>query len=159
MIVTIKDKQITVATAGIQGLQGPPGTSGSALVTAALISLVWGVESAEVGNTIEITASCVDFDNAPFVSGLVSVELLISDAANSYEPSDTAVFVPAVFPLGTLLSGDGTARSVWQTNALGLFRIGVLDASVGDRYIWTRAGGHERLFVRARDGIKQITFT
>ncbi|MGH8711838.1 MAG: hypothetical protein ACREVA_11105, partial [Burkholderiales bacterium] len=140
------------------GVQGSAGLSGSTVVDSSLIGLVWGIESSEVGNIIEITASCVNFNNLPFVSGLVSVELLVSDAANSYEPSDTAVFTPAALPLGTLLSGNGTARSVWQTNALGLFRIGVLDTTVGDRYIWTRAGGHERLFVRARDGIKQITF-
>lgn len=137
------------------GAQGPAG----AAVTGTLISVVWGTPAAESGNAIEVQASCVDYDGSAFVSGLVAVELLVSDGAADNEPSHTAYFTAASTPVGSILAGSGTARAVFQTNSSGLFKIAVHETAAADRYVWVKTGGHQQLFCRARDGVLQLTFT
>jgi len=123
------------------------------------ISIVWGTPSVESSNKIEILATCLNIDNEVFVSGQVAVELRVSDSAGSNEPSDTAVIQAATAPVGTMLSGTGTATSVFKTNNAGQFKIAVYDVAVGSRFVWLKAGGHSQLFCRAKDGILELTFT
>jgi len=151
-IVVVDSGAIEIIEIGIQGASGPG-------VTGTFISVVWGTPSAESSNKIEILATCLDIDNAVFVSGQVAVELRVSDSAGSNEPSDTAVIQAATIPVGTMLSGTGTATAVFKTDSAGQFKIAVYDVAVGSRFVWLKAGGHSQLFCRAKDGILELTFT
>jgi hypothetical protein len=154
----IVDKQPSVVV--FPGMQGIPGDSGvGAIPSGTLINVVFGAPSAESANTIEVLATCTDFDNSVFLSGLVSVRLRISDSAASNEPSDNAIFVNPAIIVGQNLSGLGTATVVYMTNSSGQFRISIQDTTTGDRYVWLEAGGHSQLFCRAKDGILHLIFT
>ena len=123
-----------------------------------LLSLVWAAPSAESGNAIEIAAQLQSYTGQAFASGLIDVELRLTDAANDYEPSWTATIGPAASPLGSLMSGLDTATVTMRTNASGQFKIRVSEASAGSRYLFTKGGGNARYYVRARDGVQQLIF-
>lgn len=123
-----------------------------------LISLVWDVPAAESGNKIEIAATCLSYTGQPFLSGLVDVEIRVSDAANDYEPSHTASIGPAASPVGTVMSGAGTATATVRTNSSGQLKVAISEPSPGSRYLWIKGAGHSRLWVRARDGVQQLIF-
>lgn len=123
-----------------------------------LISLVWAAPGAEAANAIEIAASCQTLAGVAFTSGLVDVEIKVSDAANDTEPSATAIITAADTPVGSLLSGSGTARVVMRTDSGGLLKIKVTETAPGSRYIWVKGGGHSRLWVRSSTGVQQINF-
>lgn len=125
----------------------------------ALISLVWGAPAAEAGNAIEIAASCQHFAGGAFASGLVDVEIKVSDAANDAEPSSTAIITPADTPVGTMLSGNGSATAVMRTDSNGNLKIKVSETAAGSRYLWVKAGGHSRLWVRSSTGVQQLIFS
>lgn len=124
-----------------------------------LISLVWGAPEAESGNAIEIAASCRDFAGNVFASGLVDVEIKVSDGANDTEPSATATLAAAGSPVGTMLSGNGSATVVMRTDAGGNLKIRVNETAAASRYLWVKAGGHSRLWVRSSTGVQQLTFS
>ena len=123
-----------------------------------LISLVWASPASEAGNAIEIAASCQDHAGAAFASGLVDVEIKVSDAANDSEPSHTATITAADTPVGSLLSGSGTATVVMRTDSGGNLKIKVNETAAASRYLWVRGGGHSRLWVRSSTGVQQLTF-
>lgn len=129
-----------------------------AAIDESLLSLVWAAPATESGNKIELTAQINSYTGAPFASGLIDVELRVSDAANDHEPSHTATIGPASSPLGSLLSGLDTATAVMRTNASGQFRIAVSESAPGSRYVWVNGGGHGRFWVRAQDGVQQLVF-
>lgn len=153
-IFSVSQTPIDVFTVGAQG---PAGVVIEESVVEELIGLEWGVPVIAPGR-IEVVASAKTFLGDPFLSALICVELLVSDAPNIYEPSDTSVFAQAIVPTGTLLAGPGTGRSVWMTDLNGNFKVAVLDPGIGSRYIWTKGGGHEQKTVRATTGILQVTF-
>lgn len=156
-VVAVQKKGIAVVAAG---RQGPPGINGvGAVPQGTLINVVYGTPDVEASNTIEVLATCTDFDNSVFLSGLVSVRLRISDSAASHEPSDSSVFVAPAVPVGQNLSGLGTATAVYMTNSSGQFKVAIQDTTPGDRYVWTEAGGHSQLFCRAKDGVFHLVFT
>lgn len=123
-----------------------------------LISLVWAAPGAEAANAIEIAASCQDFAGVAFASGLIDAEIKVSDAANDTEPSSTATITAAGTPVGTLLSGSGTATVVMRTDAGGNLTIKVNETAAASRYLWVKGGGHSRLWVRSSTGVQQLTF-
>lgn len=123
-----------------------------------LISVVWGTPVAEAGNAIEIAATCVGLAGSVFESGLVDVKLVVSDAANDGEPSHTAIITAANAPVGTVLSGAGTATVIVRTDNNGQFKIKVSEPAAASRYLWTTSGGHSRLWVRSSTGVQQLTF-
>ena len=131
----------------------------AANVDASLISVVWGTPGSEVANTIEINATCLDFSGGSFASGLVDVEILVSDGAADNEPSATAAITAAGTPVGTLLRGSGTATVVMRTNSSGSFSIAVHEATASVmRYLWVKQGGHARLWVRSSAGVLELSF-
>lgn len=143
---------------GIQGPAGPQGVGGPLAVATALVSVVWGTPAAEVANVVEVPASCVDFDGTAFASGIVDVQIKVTDGAADADVSSTATIAAAATPVGTLLSGSGTATVVMRTNAAGLFRIAVAETAVGFRYLWVNAGGQARLWVRSSTGVLELAF-
>lgn len=132
--------------------------SAAAALPPTFIDLVWAAPGAESSDAIEIQASIQDQAGNAITSALVEVEVRVSDAANDYEPSSTAIITAAGTPVGTLLAGSGTATTVWQTNSSGLFKIKVTETAAADRYLWIRAGGNTRLFVKSLNGVQQLTF-
>ena len=124
-----------------------------------LIAVVWGMPGAESGNAIEIPASCLGFAGQAFVSGLVDVRIIVTDAANDAEPSHTATIGPASIGVGTILSGSGTATVTVRTDSNGAFKIKVSEPSAGNRYLWISAGGHSRLWVRSTVGVVNLAFS
>lgn len=151
--VTLTSADIATALGYTPSAGAPPTTLNNAL-----ISVVWGSPAAESGNAIEIAASCLDFSGAAFASGLVDVKLIVSDAANDGEPSHTAVITAASVPVGTILSGSGTATVIVRTDSNGNFKIKVTETAAASRYLWTTTGGHSRLWVRSSTGVQQLTF-
>ena len=124
-----------------------------------MLSLIWGSPSSEVSNVIEVTATIKDFVGNTLSSDLINVEVKVSDAANDAEPSATAILGPASSPVGTMLAGNGTATGVFQTNSSGQFRLSITETTPScDRYLWIKAGGHQRYYLRSTVGILQLTF-
>lgn len=122
------------------------------------VNVVWGTPDAESGDAIEIQATVETLDGSAYSTGLVAVQVTVSDSAADNEPSATAIISAAGTPVGTLLAGSGTATAVFLTNASGAFKVKVSETSAGSRYLWVKAGGHCQLFVKAKDGIQQLTF-
>jgi hypothetical protein len=135
----------------ISGASGPGWTP-------QLVNVIWGTVGAESSNAIEVPASCADVSGTALTSDEIGVMVIVSDSAADAEPSATATISAASSPVGTLLAGSGTATSVSKTDSSGNFKIRVTETAAASRYIWVRAGGHFQRFVKARDGILQLTF-
>lgn len=123
-----------------------------------MVNVVWGSPGAESGDAIEIQATVETLDGTAYSTGLVAVNVTVSDSAADNEPSATATISAATTPVGTLLAGGSTATAVFLTNASGAFKIKVSETATASRYLWVKAGGHCQLFVKAKDGIQQLTF-
>lgn len=135
----------------ISGVSGPGWTP-------QLVNVVWGTVGAESSNAIEVPASCQDVSGVAVSSSEIGVMVIVSDSAADAEPSATATISAASVAVGTLLAGSGTATAVFKTDASGNFKIRVSETAAASRYIWVRAGGHFQRFVKARDGVLQLTF-
>ena len=141
----------------VQGAIGPTGPSGTANVTSALVKLQWGSPTSEAANTIEITGSMLDFDGAALSTSVADIQIVVTDGAVDGEPSSTAYLTAASSPVGTILSGSGTATAVIRS-ASGSIKIAIHESSAGNRYLWVRGAGHEQLYVRAADGVQELVF-
>lgn len=135
------------------------GGGGSPAWASELVEVVWATPGAESGNAIEVSASSQDVTGASLASDEVGVMVIVSDSAGDTEPSATATISAATSPVGTLLGGGGTATAVFKTDSSGNFKIRVSETAAASRYIWVRAGGHFQRYVKARDGVLQLTFT
>ena len=122
-----------------------------------LISLVWGTPAVEVGDEIEISATLENYDGGVFASSIVDVEILVSDGATDNEPSATATLEPAADPVGTVLAGSGTARLVVRSDS-GSLKVKVKEPTAAHRYLWLKAGGNARLWVRSKTGVQELIF-
>lgn len=134
------------------------GGGGSTLPENQFIDVMWNTPGAETSNAIEVSAYCQELDGTLINSAEIGVSILVSDAANDTEPSATATISAAGVPVGTLLAGSGTATAVFKTDSNGQFAIKVTETAAASRYIWVRAGGHYQRFVKAKDGVLQLTF-
>ena len=141
----------------VQGATGATGPSGSTNVTSALVELQWSSPSSEAANTIEITGSMLDFDGAALSTSVADIQIVVTDGAVDGEPSSTAYLTAASSPVGTILSGSGTATAVIRS-ASGSIKIAIHESSAGNRYLWVRGAGHEQLYVRAADGVQELVF-
>jgi hypothetical protein len=141
----------------VQGATGATGPSGTANVTNALVKLQWGSPSSEAADTIEITGSMLDFDGAAFSTSIADIEIVVTDGATDGEPSSTAYLTAASPPIGTILSGSSTATMVIRS-AAGAIRVAVHETLAAHRYLWIGGAGHERLYVRAADGVQELVF-
>lgn len=124
-----------------------------------LIEVVWGTPSAESSNAIEVQGVCYDINNAVYTTNMVYATVVVTDGAADAEPSSTATIDAASTPVGTVVAGAGTATAVFKTNASGQFKIKVTETAAASRYIWVRSGGHQQVYVRARDGILQLIYS
>ena len=74
---------------------------------------------------------------------------MVSDSDTNATPSGSATLTAAGTPVGTILSGSGTATATWRTAASGTFTVSVSEAGTGARYLWVRQGPNSQAFVRA----------
>ena len=132
-------------------------SSGGADVNDTLVGLSWGSPSSEVSNTIEIIGQVLAYDGTLLLSSMVDIEIVVTDGAVDGEPSATAYLTQASSPVGTVLAGSGTATMIIRSFG-GSIAIAVHEAAVGHRFLWIKGAGHERLWVRAVDGVQELVF-
>lgn len=120
--------------------------------------VTWGSAGAESGNTIEVPATVQDIQGNTLAVATTEVEVMVSDSATDAEPSATATLSAATSPIGTLLSGTGTATVTFRTTSGGLFTVKVTETAAGDRFLWVRTGRNSQAWVRAAASPKSITF-
>lgn len=109
----------------------------------------WGNAGAEAGNVIEVPATVQDMNGTTLAVATTEVEVMVSDSATDAEPSTSATLAAAGSPVGTLLSGAGTATATWRTSASGTFTVAVSETGTGARYLWVRQGRNSQAWVRA----------
>lgn len=139
--------RLSVNQVGVQGVSTDTAT----------VQIQWSTPSAESGNAIEIVGNVLDAAGSPLNTSLVDCQIVVSDGANTSEPSDTATITAAVSPVGTTLAGSGTATVVMRSDN-GLFKISVQEPNSGHRFLWITGAGHEQKLVRAKDGILELVF-
>lgn len=118
----------------------------------------WGSAGAESGNAIEVPATLQDTQGNTLAVATTEVEVMVSDSATDAEPSATATLSAAGSPVGTLLSGTGTATATFRTSAGGLFTVKVTETAAADRFLWVRQGRNSQAFIRANASPKSLTF-
>lgn len=118
----------------------------------------WGTAGTETANVIEVPATVQDLQGNTLAVATTEVEVLVSDSATDAEPSATATLQAAGTPVGTMLSGTGTATATFRTSAGGLFTVGVAETAVGSRFLWVKTGTNSQAWVRANASPKSITF-
>jgi hypothetical protein len=131
-------------------------TSGTEPWVSELIEVVWDAPGAETSNAIDVQGRCYDLYSAPFASNTAYVTCVVTDGAADFEPSNTATITSG--GVGTMVAGSGTATGVFKTDASGYFKIRVTETAAANRFIWVRGGGHQQVYIKARDGILQLTF-
>lgn len=127
-------------------------------LTAELVGVVWGTPGPESGDAIEISATIQDAEGKALASSVVDVDILVTDGAADNEPSSTATLSAASVPVGTILSGSGTAR-VCIRSAAGAFAIRVNETAAANRYLWLTGGGNARLVARSTSGVIELVFS
>lgn len=118
----------------------------------------WGTAGAEASNAIEVPATVQDLQGNTLAVATTEIEVMVSDSATDAEPSATATLSAAISPVGTLLSGTGTATATWRTSSSGLFTVKVSETAAADRFLWVRGGKNSQAWVRANASPKSITF-
>lgn len=118
-------------------------------ITSLFAQVNWGTAGAEALDAIEVPATVQDMAGATLAVATTEVEVMVSDSATDAEPSATATLSAAGTPVGTLLSGTGTATATWRTSASGLFTVKVTETGIGERFLWIRQGRNSAAFVRA----------
>lgn len=126
--------------------------------TAGLATGAWGAPGTEAANKIDTTLQMKDAAGTNLAVATCEVEVCVSDSATDAEPSATATLGAASTPLGTLLSGAGSATATYRCSAAGQIAVGVTDASVASRFLWIRQGKNSQFWVRATAAPLQITF-
>jgi hypothetical protein len=120
--------------------------------------VTWAAAGAESGNAIEIQAEVGDIAGTAIAAATSEVEICVTDSATDAEPSATATIAAAGTPVGTLLSGSGTATVTMRTNSSGLFKIAVSETAAADRFLWVRQGRNSQCWIRANASPKSLTF-
>lgn len=127
-------------------------------ITALFAQVNWGSPGAESSNVIEVTATVQDMAGSTLAVATTEVEVMVSDSATDAEPSATATMAAAGSPVGTLLSGTGTATLTFRTSASGTFAVAVTETAAANRFLWVRQGKNSRAYVRANAAPLQLTF-
>lgn len=120
--------------------------------------VTWGSAGAEAANAIEVPATVQDLQGNTLAVATTEVEVMVSDSATDAEPSATATLSAASSPVGTLLSGTGTATATWRTSSGGLFTAKISETAAADRFLWVKTGKNSQAWVRANASPKSITF-
>lgn len=121
--------------------------------------VTWGAAGAESSNVIEITGTVGDITGAAISAATSEVEVCVTDSATDAEPSATATIAAAGSPVGTMLSGSGTATVTMRTSSSGTFTVAVTETTADSRYLWVRQGRNSQCWIRANASPKQLTFT
>mgnify|MGYP005613312487 CR=1 FL=1 len=121
--------------------------------------VTWGAAGAESTNVIEITGTVGDLAGNAIASATSEVEVCVTDSATDAEPSATATLAAAGTPVGTLLSGTGTATVTIRTNSSGQFALAITESAAASRYLWVRQGRNSQAWIRANATPKQCTFS
>lgn len=130
----------------------------SSTILTKLGTVAWGSAGTEAANVIEITGTVNDLTGSAIAAATTEVEILVSDGANDAEPSATATIAAAGTPVGTLLSGSGTATVTMRTNASGQFAIAVTETAAASRYLFVRQGRNSQAWVKASAAAKELPF-
>lgn len=155
--VEVQPIELRITGVGVQGPPGPPG-SGTGASTVGLVQVRWDLPTAEVSDVIEISGNVLDYDGQPLASSVADIEVRVTDGAVDGEPSATAFLTAASVPVGTVLAGSGTASLVVRSHS-GSLAIAVHESTANcHRYLWIKGAGHERLWVRAADGVQELVF-
>ena len=145
-----------------------PGTAGgtiSVLViqtgviagTAANVSVTFSTQNNVAAGLVEIVGSCT-VEGVAFANATVAVEMLITDSAGEYEPSNTTVFLTPSVQIGQALAGVTTARLTQRTDSNGQFKIALYEPTPSIKYLWLKASGNEQFPIVAKNGIKEVFF-
>jgi len=130
----------------------------SSTILTKLGTVAWGSAGTEAADVIEITGTVNDLTGSAIAAATTEVEILVSDGANDAEPSATATIAAAGTPVGTLLSGSGTATVTMRTNASGQFAIAVTETAAASRYLFVRQGRNSQAWVKASAAAKELPF-
>lgn len=120
--------------------------------------VTWGTAGAETANVIEIQGTVGDIAGTAIAAATSEVEVCCTDSATDAEPSATATIAAAGTPVGTLLSGTGTATITIRTNASGLFSLAITETAAADRFLWVRQGRNSQCWIRSASSPKSLTF-
>jgi hypothetical protein len=120
--------------------------------------VTWGTAGAETANVIEIQGTVGDIAGTAIAAATSEVEVCVTDSATDAEPSATATIAAAGTPVGTLLSGTGTATITIRTNSSGLFSLAITETAAASRYLWVRQGRNSQCWIRANAAPKSLTY-
>ncbi|MGH8709756.1 MAG: hypothetical protein ACREVA_00280 [Burkholderiales bacterium] len=121
-------------------------------------AIAWGTPGAESGNAIDVTGTANNLNGVAIAAATTAVQILVSDSATDAEPSATATLSAATTPLGTLLSGSGTATVQFRTSASGTFSVKTTETAAASRFLWINQGNNSQAFVRASVAPLTLTF-
>ena len=122
-----------------------------------VVSVAFGAQNTVTTGWVEVIGSCT-CDGVAFTNAVVAVELLITDSAGEYEPSDTTIFLTPSAPMGQVLAGVTTARLTQRTDSNGQFKIALYEPTPSIKYLWLKASGNEQYLITAKNGILEVTF-
>lgn len=120
-------------------------------------NVVFGTNAVEIANTITVPLFVRTLGDLIYLTDLVDILLVVSDAANDREPSPSSTL--SIGSKGTMFAGNGTATGQFRFTNMGELEIIVSETNVGFRYLWVVAGGNTRLFAKSRDGVHELQFT
>ena len=120
--------------------------------------VAWGSPGTETANVIEITGTVNDLTGSAIAAATSEVEICVTDSSTDAEPSATATIAAAGTPVGTFLSGTGTARATMRTSASGTFSIAVTETAAASRYLWVRQGKNSRAWIMANAAPQTLTY-
>lgn len=120
--------------------------------------VTWSTAGAEAANVIEIQGTVGDIVGTAIAAATSEVEVCVTDSATDAEPSATATIAAAGTPVGTLLSGTGTATITIRTNSSGLFSLAITETAAGSRFLWVRQGRNSQCWIRANASPKSLTY-
>jgi len=120
--------------------------------------VTWGTAGTETANVIEIQGTVGDIAGTAIAAATSEVEVCVTDSATDAEPSATATIAAAGTPVGTLLSGTGTATITIRTNSSGLFSLAITETAAASRYLWVRQGRNSQCWIRANAAPKSLTY-
>jgi hypothetical protein len=120
--------------------------------------VTWGAAGTETANVIEITGTVGDIAGTAIAAATSEVEICVTDSATDAEPSASATLAAAGSPLGTMLSGTGTATVTMRTSSSGTFSVAITETAAASRFLWVRQGRNSQCWIRANASPKQATF-
>lgn len=131
----------------------------TATLLASFGQVSWGSPGTETSNAIEVIGTVQNANSVTISAATSEVEVLVSDSSTDAEPSATATVTAAGTPVGTLLSGTGTATVTMRTSASGTFALKVTETTATvNRFLWVKQGPNSQCYIRATEAPKSLAF-